>query len=162
MTNNPSIFSASEPNLGYLYQIRYGLMLIISESNDDAKLLLEKIDDISIDSLNSLDVYQTKFHLNSVTNLTNASVDLWKTIRVWSEGIQDGTFNIDNSIFNLITTATASNGTIPFKLKQGTQSTRDIDNIVNDLSEVARTSTNITNSSAYASFLSLTVEQKKD
>ncbi|MFP3831466.1 ABC-three component system protein [Chryseobacterium sp. SIMBA_028] len=161
MTNNPSIFSASEPNLGYLYQIRYGLMLIISEPNDEAKLLIEKIDDISIDSLNSLDVYQTKFHVNSVANLTNASVDLWKTIRVWSEGIKNGSFNIDNSIFNLVTTATASNGTIPFKLKQGTQSIRDVDKIVDDLSQIARTSTNTINSKAYTSFLSLTVEQQK-
>lgn len=136
-------------------------MLIISESNDDAELLIEKIDDISISSLDALDVYQTKFHLKSVANLTNASVDLWKTIRVWSEGIKDDSLNLDNSVFNLITTATASAGTIPFKLKQETESTRNIEEIVDELCEVARTSTNAINSNAYNSFLSLKAEQQK-
>ncbi len=91
-----SIFSANEPNLGYLYQVRYGLMLIVSEQNQDAKLLIEEIDDISIDTPDSLNVYQTKLHINSVASLTNASPDLWKTIRVWSEGITKGELDPDN------------------------------------------------------------------
>src|SRR5690606_28556308 len=103
-----SIFSAKEPNLGYLYQVRYGLLLIVSEQNQEAKLLIEQIDDISIETPSVLEVYQTKLHINSVANLTNASTDLWKTIRVWSEGIVSGQLDPDNCIFNLITTAAAS------------------------------------------------------
>jgi hypothetical protein len=102
-----SIFSANEPSLGYLYQIRYGLLLIVSELNPEANLLIEKIDDISIERPDSLDVYQTKLHINSVANLTNASSDLWKTIRVWSEGIINNQIDPNNCLFNLITTATA-------------------------------------------------------
>lgn len=156
-----SIFSANEPSLGYLYQVRYGLLLIVSEQNQDAKLLIEQIDDISIDKPDGLDVYQTKLHINSVANLTNASTDLWKTIRVWSEGITGGQLNPTNCLFNLITTAEASDGTIPHELKQGTKDTRDIASILKLLLEVASTSKNKTNEAAYAAFIALSEEQQK-
>ncbi|MBP7496176.1 MAG: hypothetical protein KA792_00730 [Bacteroidales bacterium] len=156
-----SIFSASEPNLGYLYQMRYGLLLIVSEQNQDAKLLLEKIDDISIEKSDTLDVYQTKLHINSVANLTDASTDFWKTIRVWCEGIINGQLNLDNCLFNLITTATTSKDTIPFKLKQGTNETRDIETILKDLNDIISKSTNKINKPAYDSFSALSIDQQK-
>lgn len=156
-----SIFSAKEPNLGYLYQVRYGLLLIVSELNQEAKLLIEQIDDISIETPSALEVYQTKLHINSVANLTNASTDLWKTIRVWSEGIVSGQLDPDNCIFNLITTAAASADTIPFKLKQGTKDTREVDEIIKSLLEVATTSDSKSNKTAYAAFTALTNEQQK-
>src|SRR3989338_5540734 len=156
-----SIFSANEPNLGYLYQVRYGLLLIVSKQNQDAKLLIEKIDDISIQTPDLLDVYQTKLHINSVANLTNASADLWKTIRVWSEGIKGRQLDPDNCLFNLITTAEASTDTIPFKLKQGTNETRDVDELLKSLLEVAKTSDSKTNKAAYDAFIALSSNQQK-
>jgi len=156
-----SIFSAKEPNLGYLYQVRYGLLLIVSEQNQEAKLLIEQIDDISIETPSALEVYQTKLHINSVANLTNASTDLWKTIRVWSEGIVSGQLDPDNCIFNLITTAAASADTIPFKLKQRTKDTREVEEILKSLLEVATTSNSKTNKAAYAAFTALTNEQQR-
>ena len=156
-----SIFSANEPSLGYLYQIRYGLMLIVSEQNQDAKLLIEQIDDISIERATSMDVYQTKLHIKSVANLTNASSDLWKTIRVWSEGIASGQLDPDNCIFNLITTAAAAIGTIPFRLKQGTSDTREIEEIQKDLLEVVANSQSKANNAAYVAFGALTNDQQK-
>jgi len=156
-----SIFSANEPNLGYLYQVRYGLLLIVSEQNQNAKLLIEQIDDISIETPTSMEVYQTKLHINSVANLTNASTDLWKTIRVWSEGITSGQLDPDNCIFNLITTAAASADTIPFKLKQGTSETREVEGLLKSLLEVVATSDSKANKAAYAAFVALTYEQQK-
>jgi len=156
-----SIFSAKEPNLGYLYQVRYGLLLIVSEQNQEAKLLIEQIDDISIETPSALEVYQTKLHINSVANLTNASTDLWKTIRVWSEGIVSGQLDPDNCIFNLITTAAASADTIPFKLKQRTKDTREVEEILKSLLEVATTSDSKTNKAAYAAFTALNNEQQR-
>ena len=159
--NMNSIFSANEPSLGYLYQVRYGLLLIISEQNPEAKLLIEQIDDISIETPTTMEVYQTKLHINSVATLTNASSDLWKTIRVWSEGIKIGQLDPDNCIFNLITTSEASADTIPFKLKQGTTKTREVEGLIKSLLEVAATSKSETNKAAYAAFISLTNDQQK-
>lgn len=161
MSNTSSIFSANEPTLGYLHQIRFGLMLIIAEPNEEAKLFIERLDDISIDTTNSLDIYQTKLHIKSIANLTNANPDLWKTLRVWSEGIKNGTLNPDSCLFHLVTTATAANGTIPFMLRQGTHGTRNIEEILNSLIDVTQTSANATSSAAYSSFNSLTKEQQE-
>jgi hypothetical protein len=155
-----SIFSAREPNLGYLYQVRYGLLLIVSAQNQDAKLLIEKIDDISIETPDSFDVYQTKLHINSIANLTNGSVDLWKTIRVWSEGIANGLLDPDNCIFNLITTAKASSDTIPYKLRHGTTDKRDIAEILKSVLEVTVKSNNKTNKESYAAFTALNLDQQ--
>ena len=159
--NMNSIFSANEPSLGYLYQVRYGLLLIVTKQNQDAKLLIEQIDDISIDTPTLMEVYQTKLHINSVANLTNASSDFWKTIRVWSEGITRGQLDLDNCIFNLITTATASIGTIPFKLKQGTSDTREVEEILNELLEVTATSKSKANKAAYAAFIALPKDKQE-
>lgn len=161
MSATPSIFSASEPSLGYIYQIRYGLLLIVSEKDDTAKLLIEQIDDISIDTSSSLDVYQTKFHLKSVANLTNASPDLWKTIRVWSEQISNGTIDPDKTVFNLITTANAVADTIPSKLKFSTKKTRDLASIQTELLSVIQTSSSTTNKAGYEAFTALTDDQQK-
>ena len=155
-----SIFSASEPALGYLYQIKYGLMLIISKQNPDTKLLIEQLDDISIQTATSLDVYQTKYHIKSVANLTDASTDLWKTIRVWSEGIANGQFDPENCLFNLITTASTKDNTIPHKLKYETLGSRDCKNIIGLLNEVIKKSESSSNKSSYMAFTNLSEEQQ--
>lgn len=155
-----SIFSANEPSLGYLYQVRYGLLLLISKQDEQAKLFLEKIDDVSIETNSGLDVYQTKLHINSVANLTNSSPDLWKTLRVWSVGISSGEIDPDKCIFNLITTAVAANQSIPYLLKQETTSKRDSENILKLLLEVTDTSSNQTNTLAYSAFKALSEEQQ--
>ncbi|MBK8484649.1 MAG: hypothetical protein IPL31_09990 [Saprospiraceae bacterium] len=155
-----SMFSATEPSLGYIYQIRYGLLLIVSSKDDDANLLIEQIDDISIDTSGNLDVYQTKYHLNSVANLTNSSPDLWKTIRVWSEQILSGAIDPEKTIFNLITTANATD-TIPASLKYTTKVPRDLTVIQTDLLSIAKTSKSKTNAEGYNSFQNLTDAQQK-
>jgi hypothetical protein len=156
-----SFFSAKEPSLGYLFQLRYGLMLIVSETNENAQILIETIDDISIETADLTSVYQTKLHINSVTNLTNASTDLWKTIRVWSEGIKSGLFNLDNCLFNLVTTANASTGTIPFKLKYDNIGTKDITAIQKLFLDESLKTTNVTNKAGYDAFRDLTDNQQK-
>lgn len=155
-----SIFSAPEPNLGYLYQIRYGLLLLVSDESLDGRLFIEKIDDISIAKPNSLDIYQTKMHIKSVANLSNASPDFWKTIRVWSEHSKN--FGIEGCFFNLITTAKASSGTIPYKLKQGNEDKRDIDELHSLFIEVINESKSKENQAAYKAFSDLEPEKQKE
>jgi len=156
-----SIFSAQGPSLGYLYQIRYGLFLLVSSQNPDSKLFIEKMDDISIETPSSMNYYQTKYHVNSVANLTDSSPDLWKTIRVWSEQLLSGQIDINNSFFNLITTATTSQNTIPYLLKNGSSGSRDIELIQSRLKGVTLDSKNLSNSSAYDAFSNLDDEQQK-
>lgn len=108
-TTCPTDFSAKEPSLGYNYQIRYSLYLLLREKiKENPSICLEELDDIVIDDIDGKNLYQTKLHINSVANLSDRSTDFWKTIRVWSESILSGLLDIDNTVFTLITTATTS------------------------------------------------------
>ena len=101
-------FSAKEPALGYYYQIIRGLVLLLDEYRmESPSLSFECLDDVSIENEEETDLYQLKLHV-STAQLTDRSADFWKTIRVWSEGIADGTYIPERTIFTLITTASRS------------------------------------------------------
>jgi hypothetical protein len=155
-----SIFSAPEPNLGYIYQVRYGLMQLLTHHADEARLLIEQIDDVSIDLDDFLNVYQTKLHIKSVANLTDTSPDFWKTVRVWSEGIKSGSLVPELCIFNLITTAKASPRSVCYDLRIDSIDDRDVDEIRETLRDIARSSGTEANAEAYESFLGLTQAQQ--
>ncbi len=159
--NTETDFSAKEPALGYYYQIRYGLYLLLRQRDkDDIELAFEQLDDIVLQSVNSTDLYQTKFHIKSVANLTNASPDLWKTIRVWSESIKAKHIDPANTLFTLITTAKASESSVVWELCKPTES-RHNEAIVEQLEETAKHSESTTNAKAYKAFNSLSNKQKK-
>ncbi len=154
-------FCANEPTLGYLYQIRYGMKLLLDQENDNAVLLIENIDDISIQSGSNLDLYQTKFHLNNPPNIANASSDFWKTIRVWSEKIKSNQLSAGDCVFTIMTTAAASPGSILENLRYDKIKGRDIDGIIASMINVINNSTSTTNKASYDAFVALDVDQKK-
>lgn len=161
MNSTVTDFSAKEPSLGYYYQIRYSLYLLLKNKDKENPIIkIENLDDIVVEGTNSVDLYQTKLHINSVANLSNASVDLWKTIRVWSEGIISGQIDLSSTIFTLITTAPTSPDSIPFLLSANNKEKRDIKDIRIKLLEVAGTSDNRTNAAAYKSFQALAKDQQ--
>jgi hypothetical protein len=157
-------FSAKEPSLGYLYQIRYALYLLLKSDNEsyDILLSLESLDDIAIEKpKEGTDLFQTKYHPKSIANLTDASPDFWKTIRVWSNGIKDGTINLNNTIFTLISTAEAPIDSISYKLRPNLLKSRDEKYVFEKMLEIAQNSKNKTNLNAYEDFINLTDDQKK-
>lgn len=154
-------FSAKEPALGYYYQIRYSLYLLLKarEHDSDIEMSIEKLDDISIETIDSIELVQTKMHLKSVANLTNASPDLWKTIRIWSDAIQNKKLNHVKTIFILVTTAPAPDDSVTSELcKNPTE--RDSLEILKILEETIDRSTSKSNEKAYASFRSLSKTEK--
>lgn len=111
-------FSASSQALGYLYQIRLALYLAMKDENIDKDLGIELLDDVSFYSEGTpLELIQVKHHLKKTASLTDGSLDLWKTIRVWSEAVKESKVEVPGVIFTLITTATASEGTVAFYLR---------------------------------------------
>jgi hypothetical protein len=45
-------FSAKEPSLGYYYQLRLGLYLILKSQKNNAVIRIESLDDIVVDDIN--------------------------------------------------------------------------------------------------------------
>ncbi len=95
---------ASAQMLGYLYQVRYALFLLLSTENPNAKICIEKFDDISFEENGTpTELIQTKHHINALGNLTDKSMDLWKTIKVWLDLLDEAPELIDSCRFMIVT-----------------------------------------------------------
>lgn len=110
-----SKFSATDSTLGYLYQLRTGLLWSLRRLKQDSSFIVsvETLDDVTFEAAAGVatDLVQTKLHKNNETTITDASVDLWKTLRIWIEGRTDGSIP-SAATLHLVTTATAPDGTI--------------------------------------------------
>lgn len=110
MASNSQIqtdFSASDAALGYLYQVRWALLSSLQRlaQNEIFAVYLETLDDVVFDRDGSaLDLLQMKHHCDHAASLTDASPDLWKSLRVWMEGRANGKIPTDAKLY-LITTS---------------------------------------------------------
>jgi hypothetical protein len=155
-----SIFSAEASLLGYLFQCRYALLECVKRLGEEEEFLtsIENLDDIEFKSGEAVEVLQTKHSINKIANLTDASTDLWKTIRIWCEGIISGDLSIGSKFF-LVTTNTAKQGSAAYYLKPE-KTSRDISKSIDRLNATVFSSTNRENFKAYESFNQLNDEQK--
>lgn len=162
MSDALSEFAAREPALGYFYQVRYALFLLLANRElTNPVLRIENLDDIEIQTVDKIHLYQTKLKLRSKANLTDASVDFWKTIRVWSESIKNGLIDPNTTIFTLITTESVPDDSLIHDFKVALKNDKQLTSTITKMDVVATTSTNIVNKSAYDAYLNLSVNQKK-
>lgn len=152
-------FSAANSALGYLYQCRYALLSALTrlKTNEEFLLSIETLDDVVFENTGSaLELLQTKHHIDRKASLSDASADIWKTLRVWSEGIQDGTIP-DGTVFYLVSTSAVSSGSAASYLRV---KDRDVDSALRRLEATARTSASDDNKKAYKAFLTLTATKR--
>jgi hypothetical protein len=106
-----SDFNASSSITGYLFQVRYALLLLLEQDNPEALVSIEKFDDIAFEvGDNPAELLQTKHHTSRAGSLSDSSVDLWKTLRVWATAVKDRSVDLRSIIFTIVTTAQASEG----------------------------------------------------
>lgn len=136
-----SQFSAQEPSLGYHYQVRYALYLLLkAKDKDEPFVKLENLDDVEIGDINKVELHQTKFHNNKAANLTDTGVDIWKTIRVWSEMAITKNIDLDNILLVLVTTSETSPNSVLYELTERKLGAKTIQDIVDRLNQVTQTS----------------------
>src|ERR1039457_4396791 len=83
---------AAPAALGYLYQCRYALLEGLRAVRDTPQLLIsiEKFDDVAFEANNEpTALIQTKHHINRRGDLSDTSVDLWKTVAVWLDKLAE-------------------------------------------------------------------------
>jgi hypothetical protein len=79
---NTDKFSAGEQGLGYMYQARLALLLLLQYPEDNA-VFLEKDDDLDfIDGVGGKSLASLK-HKGIGDKLTNLSTDFWKSVNIW-------------------------------------------------------------------------------
>lgn len=160
MPSPASQFSAPDPALGYLYQARLGLLWALKRLKDSSDFVvsLETIDDVTFETNGRPDeLLQTKHHLARPAALTDASPDLWKSLRVWFEGTSAKTIPSQTHLY-LVTTSTASTGSAAAKLRQ---SDRDVESALATLELTAQSSGSQENAPAYAAFLAASVQERR-
>jgi hypothetical protein len=155
-TPGPSPFSAADAALGYLYQVRVGLLWALRrlKVGNDFLVSIETLDDVTFETKGGLaeELPQTKHHRNREASLTNGSAELWKTLRVWFEGYAAGSIPIGAAL-HLLTTAKASTGSAAAYLRTDG---RDVDAALTALETTAQSSDSVSNAPAYAAFTKLT------
>lgn len=146
-------FDAAASALGYAYQWRSGLLLLLRGMRESlgCRLTIERIDDLSLEA-DTAQLFQTKRHKPGAGSLSDASEDVWKTLRVWSARIAEGSLDPLTTTFALVTTTEASDGSAASLLRSAS---RDPETAERRLVETARSSTNVANRAAYEAFLSL-------
>lgn len=71
--------------LGFKLQEHLALFLLLKmrKNRKNSYITIEELDDVALISNNGIELYQVKNYSSSRTKLTDASVDLWKTIYNW-------------------------------------------------------------------------------
>ncbi|MCC7065890.1 MAG: hypothetical protein IT456_23995 [Planctomycetes bacterium] len=153
-------FSAADSALGYLYQGRVALLWSLrrARAGTDFVVSLETLDDVTFESLQPTglkpdELLQTKHHRKSEASLTDASGDLWKSLRVWFEGHANNTIPSVTALYLLTTGAAPKDGAAWFLRSDGA---RDVDKALQKLETVTQTSESEANAPAYKAFLAVT------
>lgn len=154
-------YSAAASALGYIYQVRYALLESLQRlrKGQDFIVAIETIDDVVFEQDGEApELLQTKHHVNNLADLTDGSTDLWKTLRIWCEGIQADNVPSDTLYF-LVTTAKTTDGNASHYLKPGEN--RNPEKAMERLNSTANTSTNQRNALAYQAYRVLNEVQRK-
>lgn len=107
-SDNPHGAAASA--LGYLFQCRYALLTGLRAAPDTPQLLIsiEKFDDVAFEANGEpTELIQTKHRIGKTGDLSDTSVDLWKTIAVWLDKLAQNIEAPFRMRFVLLTTAHA-------------------------------------------------------
>lgn len=154
-------FSAAAAQLGYAYQFRVALLAALHQLQTTGltwKLSVETVDDLVVET-EAGDRYEQLKHRAEGTTLTDGASDLWKTLRVWSEALREGTLDPQRTTLYLVTTADVSPGTA-CELLATDPAARDNSDIVTKLTQTAESSQSQTLSKAHSAFLSLDPEER--
>ena len=149
-----TVFSAADAAVGYVFQTRVALLQALGRLGEDQtfSVHLETLDDVVFQQDGDApELLQVKHHRKATASLTDASPDLWKTLRVWIEGRAGGAIPLDAQLF-LITTAAVGAGSAASHLQAAD---RDEAIALRRLTTTATTSTSRTNATAYGLFRDL-------
>lgn len=154
-------YSAAPSALGYFYQVRCAMLEALRRlrKSSSFSVAIETLDDVVFEKVGGPpELLQTKHHVNQAADLTDASVDLWKTLRNWCDAVAQGTIS-EGTMYILLTTAKAAEGHAAYYLKLG--DSRNIDAAIQRLNSTAASSTNRSNAPGYAAYRALEIDQRK-
>ncbi|HBC3995746.1 TPA: hypothetical protein RI793_003474 [Vibrio cholerae] len=155
-----NIFDATPSLLGYIFQVRYALLVAldkVKEINDidDCSITIETVDDISFDDKGkSKELIQTKYHIKP-GNVTDKGEDIWHSIRIWAEKFKSDSEFVDNQpILILLTTQSVRKNSLAEMLSADRSKRNEVD-AIKRMQEISDTVGNKSNQGAYDTFSSM-------
>lgn len=140
---------------GYLFQCRCALLkgLQAIPKSPELEISIEKFDDIAFETASEpIELIQTKHHVGRKGNLSDGSVDLWKTLSIWSDLVKKNVEAPFRLKFMLLTTAAAPDGSAASYLRLRDRNEEAADK---RLLQIAGQSKNKANADAYEIYQSL-------
>lgn len=132
------------------------LLLQRTDADPGIAISIEKFDDITFHSGEDvLEQLQTKHVTNK--NLTDSSVDLWKTLRIWSNQFRRHLLDPRTTNLILLTTAEAPPGSAAYYLRLQARNLKKAQEI---LEEIASKSVSASNKPAYEEFRKLSASKR--
>lgn len=100
--------SAADIFAAFEYQWNYFVLRLLKENDDAATVSFELHDDVDTQTEEGITLYQIKHSVRKSSkgetiNLSNRDTDLWKTISIWMEFIEEQPDILENTKFQLIT-----------------------------------------------------------
>lgn len=136
---------ASNQMLGYVYQIQCALLFLLNADDSDIRICVEKFDDMSFhknqgQNLEPTELLQLKYHSKN-GSITNASIDFWRTLKVWIDEINKNPLLLETTKFYIITTNSIGSGSVIEKIKQNNND----EHIYSELKQIAEDGLNTCN-----------------
>jgi len=159
-----SKFNAAGSMLGYLYQCREALLLAIVETKSQPGLSvsIERFDDVAFDENGTAsEQLQLKHHVDPAS-LTDLSVDLWKTLRIWCEQTSNNLNLPFERRFTIITTAQAAVESAAELLRFPRPSADAEEKALTLLCTAANNSTNQESAAGRKAFLALSEQDQRN
>jgi hypothetical protein len=121
---------------------------------------IEKLDDVAFEEDGEpKQLLQFKHHVINSATLTDSSTDLWKTLRVWSTAVRDGSLDLTSVILSLVTTSCAPADSAASMLRDGVS--RNENSALGKLHAAGQASTNTVVQRAYAVFQQLALQAQQ-
>ncbi|MGW6821192.1 ABC-three component system protein [Streptomyces sp. NPDC055005] len=155
-------FEASASAIGYVYQLRQALHLCVGHHGRGIEwsVAIEAGDDIEEVSKSGTIYYQLK-HRAAGISLTDASPDLWKTLRIWAHAITGDRLDLDETDLILLTTAELPGGSVGSMLQPVASGCRNENSALAALVAAREASTNKDLKKAFEAFDKLTDSQRQ-
>jgi hypothetical protein len=156
-----SNFEASAPALGYIYQIRYALVLAVEawlKGATDWQIGVETADDVEVIDSDGRRLVQLK-HVQDA--LSNGSEGFWKSIRIWAV-LVTGEVGNTSTQYLLVSTAGALGNSAPYFLQPEDTGHRNPEEALRLMEQFMSQSISRSLKKSFEAFGRLTSEQRLD
>jgi hypothetical protein len=153
------IHQAAPQMIGYYYQEQCALDLLLSSEDEQQSICIERFDDIAFSTDGKVPniLIQTKHHMTKQGDLTDTSVDLWRTINVWVDAAKKG--DVSSVNFVIITTAQIPDDSAAYYITCSGKENRET--AYKKLLNIAQNGTSEGNKKYYNNFTSLDETKRK-